>query len=106
VKTYIRNTAVACAVLSFASGLACDGQESGGRVFNPRVVIKRPFRAIVSAPVVAAGDITDAVVKDDELVLGVTEGDESRAYPINMLCGPRREIINDELGGRSIAATW
>ena len=25
---------------------------------------------------------------------------------INMLTGPRREIINDVLGGRPIAATW
>jgi hypothetical protein len=31
---------------------------------------------------------------------------ESRADPINMLTGPQREIINDRLGGRAIAATW
>jgi hypothetical protein len=35
----------------------------------------------------------------------VVEG-KARAYPINMLTGPRREIINDELGGKAIAATW
>ena len=40
------------------------------------------------------------------LVLGVTVGEESRAYPINMLTGPSREILNDALGGRAIAATW
>jgi hypothetical protein len=39
-------------------------------------------------------------------VLGVSIGDQSRAYPINMLTGPRREIINDELAGHAIAATW
>ncbi|MBI3464336.1 MAG: DUF3179 domain-containing protein [Planctomycetes bacterium] len=41
-----------------------------------------------------------------ELVLGVTIGKESRAYPINMLTGPSREILNDTLGGQPIAATW
>jgi hypothetical protein len=40
------------------------------------------------------------------LVLGVTIGKASRAYPINMLTNPTREIINDKLGGKNIAATW
>ena len=31
---------------------------------------------------------------------------QARAYPINMLTGPSREIINDVLGGVPIAATW
>jgi len=39
-------------------------------------------------------------------VLAVTVGEQSRAYPINMLTGPEREILNDTLGGRAIAATW
>ena len=38
--------------------------------------------------------------------LGVEVGGEARAYPINMLSGPNREILNDTLGGRPIAATW
>jgi Protein of unknown function (DUF3179) len=41
-----------------------------------------------------------------ELVLGVEVGEEARAYPINMLDGPQREILNDTLGGRPIAVTW
>ena len=41
-----------------------------------------------------------------EPVLGVVVGDQARAYPINMLTGPHREIINDTLGGSAIAATW
>ena len=45
-------------------------------------------------------------IEGAELVLGVTIGQESRAYPINMLTGPDREIINDTLGGKAIAATW
>ena len=43
---------------------------------------------------------------ETELVLGVAVNGEARAYPINMLTGPSREIVNDTLGGRKIAATW
>jgi hypothetical protein len=38
--------------------------------------------------------------------LGIALEDQARAYPINMLTGPRREVINDTLAGREIAATW
>ncbi|MFT6499022.1 MAG: hypothetical protein ACJAT6_001158, partial [Akkermansiaceae bacterium] len=45
-------------------------------------------------------------IGDKDLVLALTYNDHSRAYPINMLNGPQREIINDTLGGAHIAATW
>ncbi len=48
----------------------------------------------------------DSELNPSELVLGVEVGGEARAYPINMLTGPDREILNDTLGGRPIAATW
>jgi hypothetical protein len=73
--------------------------------FSPEVVINRVFPTITNPPTLPA-DKAAAKVKDNELVLGVTVGDQSRAYPINMLTGPRREIINDRLGNRDIAATW
>ncbi|MCH8044189.1 MAG: DUF3179 domain-containing protein [Planctomycetes bacterium] len=73
--------------------------------FRPQVVIKRRFRPITKFPIatakLAAGKINDA-----DLVLGVAIEGEARAYPINMLTGPSREILNDALGGRAIAATW
>ncbi len=47
-----------------------------------------------------------AELNPSELVLGVEVGGEARAYPINMLTGPEREILNDTLGGQPIAATW
>jgi len=71
--------------------------------FAPRVVIPRAFPAIKDAPVSSAAD---ADLADNELVLGVVVNGEARAYPINMLTGPKREIINDQLGERRIAATW
>lgn len=75
------------------------------RDFNPVTVIPRHIRPIVNAPSIPADKVTDQV-GDNDLVLGVLVGKQSRAYPINMLSGPSREIINDDLGNRSIAATW
>ena len=63
------------------------------------------MRAITDAKFIAA-DKANGKVSDNELVIGVVVGDHARAYPINMLTGPRREIINDNLGGEAIAATW
>ncbi len=45
-------------------------------------------------------------VAAEELVLAVIVDGEARAYPLNMLNGPMREVINDQLGGTAIAATW
>ena len=83
------------------------GNEAGAkRDFRPRVVIPRAFPAITNAPVIKVEKAAADVVREKELVLGVSVNGEARAYPINMLTGPRREIINDKLGGRAIAATW
>jgi hypothetical protein len=56
-------------------------------------------------PFIRADDVVDRV-RPAELVLGIVIAGEARAYPIHMLVGPEREIINDTLGGRAIAATW
>ncbi len=72
--------------------------------FTPFQVVP-PFPAITNAPVVV-GDAIGRAVTENELVLGVELNGEARAYPINMLTGPDREIINDRLGGVAIAATW
>jgi hypothetical protein len=71
---------------------------------GPKQVVP-PQRPIVDAPVVPA-EKAGGKVRANELVLGVALGGRARAYPLNMLTGPRREIINDTLGGRPIAATW
>ena len=73
--------------------------------FNPRTLIRKPFPAITKFPVISA-EKARGKINDAELVLGVVVGNEARAYPINMLTGPRREILNDTLGGKAIAATW
>jgi len=74
------------------------------RDFKPKTLMK-PLPAIVDAEIVKR-ETMEGRLNEDELVLGVTINGTSRAYPINMLNGPRREIINDKLGGKAIAATW
>ncbi len=72
--------------------------------FRPVRVIPAQ-RAIKNASVIEADRVREQVT-DTELVLGVVIQGKARAYPINMLTGPSREIINDTLGGQAIAATW
>ena len=72
--------------------------------FAPTQVV-RPFPPITDFPVVATADVGEAI-HDSELIFGVDIQGEARAYPINMLTSPQREILNDQLGGQAIAATW
>ena len=46
----------------------------------------------------------DEQMQDDELVIGVSIEEDSRAYSVNMLS--RHEIANDVVGGKSVAVTW
>ena len=63
------------------------------------------FPAIENPKAVAPEQVGQQIQPND-LVLGVEINGASRAYPINQLTGPSREILNDRLGGQAIAATW
>lgn len=78
--------------------------EPTAKGFTPMQVVP-PFAAITNAPMIHANQVARQV-NDDELVLGVEIQGEARAYPINMLTGPAREIINDSVGALRFAATW
>lgn len=91
---------VSLGMISVCFALTVEGQTPE---FNPRTVVNRVFEAITEIPLVSA-KVSD--LEDNELVLGVVIDGVSRAYPINMLTGPSREILNDSLGDRSIATTW
>ena len=80
------------------------GSAEKEREFNPRQVVGA-VRAITDARISKPSDAANKV-NDSDLVIGVIVAGAARAYPINMLTNPIREIINDRLGGRSIAATW
>lgn len=72
--------------------------------FAPQRAVPRQ-RVVTGFQVVSAGEAA-TVLDDDELVLAVVIDGAARAYPINVMTGPTREIFNDTLGGRSITATW
>lgn len=92
------------ASLLLLAALAPAWSAAQDRDFKPRVVAPLDrFRPITEFPVLTA---EDAKLDDRELVLGVEIKGQARAYPINMLTGPSREILNDELAGVAIAATW
>ncbi len=101
-----RATGVIALGLLITMGVACDpvAAQPFERDFRPRrVLAAQPVITNFSTKPVGEAN---RVLNPSELVLGVTIGKESRAYPINMLTGPSREIINDQLGGQAIAATW
>lgn len=77
----------------------------GTQRFLPRQVFTPPMPPILT-PRVQPGHVATKRLKGNELVLGITLNGQSRAYPLNMLTGPNREIINDQIGDRPIAATW
>lgn len=61
------------------------------------------FALNVDPEIVEAGD---APMGEEDIVMGVVIGGEARAYPVNYMNGPWNEVVNDRLGGDSIAATW
>ena len=97
-----------------AGGIAADSividrwepayDENGNPNFAPQVVLL-PLDPITDFPIQSAEEASQSVPAAD-LVIGVTVNGQSRAYPINMLCGPDREVFNDTLGGVPIAVTW
>lgn len=100
-RNHGRKTASSGAIVAvwMFAGVAAGG---GAPTFQPRRVAAA-FPPITNAPFTPS---SGARVHPAELVLGVALARESKAYPINMLTGPQREIINDTLGGSAIAATW
>ena len=75
--------------------------------FRPYTAVPMPLPAITKFPVATVKVAKkEKLVRDNESVLGVVVGGQARAYPINQMTGPSREIFNDVVGGRAIAATW
>jgi hypothetical protein len=65
-----------------------------------------PEEPFTEFPLVSVAQAKDAL-EPAELVLGVSLGNESRAYPLNVLNEePRRKVVNDMLAGQAIVATW
>ncbi len=65
-----------------------------------------PFDGIrpVYDPEFTSPDGVEGLLEDDELVLGISLGDEAKAYPISVL--RFREMVNDEMAGIPTLVTW
>ena len=72
--------------------------------YDPQVVV--PAFPAIEKPRAASAAEANNQLRPHDLVLGITLNGKSRAYPINQLTGPSREIFNDSMGGQPIAATW
>jgi hypothetical protein len=65
-----------------------------------------PFDGIrpVYEPEFASPAGVEGLLEEDELVLGISLGDEAKAYPISVL--RFREMVNDEMAGIPTLVTW
>ncbi len=80
------------------------GEAPNAGNFAPEQVVSR-MPPITDIRHLDATDIDNEVLPN-ELVIGVVIDGSARAYPVNVMTGPSREVLNDELGGQVIAATW
>lgn len=73
-------------------------------------VLRRPEGAVKLAPLRSApytnAEKAAARVRPEDLVLGLEVAGKAVAYPINMLGGPQREIVNEDYGGVAFAVNW
>ena len=58
----------------------------------------------IEDPEFVSGEAADAQMAAEEPVFGLEIGGEARAYSLWQL--DRHEIVNDEIGGVALAATW
>ena len=67
-------------------------------------VLPRDAISAIDEPVFVSPAEADETYLDDELILGVELNGDARAYSIPLLSS--HEIVNDVVGGRTIAVTW
>ena len=75
-------------------------------LFPHAIVTLLPKDAIpaILEPKFTSPQFAEDQMTDTEQVIGVSINGDARAYPINILS--RHEIVNDVVGGKSIAVTW
>lgn len=96
------------AVVLIAVGAAAEGPEpkviatwGGDEVYQVL-----PLGAIpaIDQPEFVTGEVADAQMSADEPVLAVVVGETARAYSLWQL--DSHELVNDQIEGTAIAATW
>jgi hypothetical protein len=65
-----------------------------------------PFDGIrpIYDPEFARQEAVQELLEQDELIIGISLGDEAKAYPISVL--RFREMVNDEMAGIPTLVTW
>jgi len=102
---------IACAVFfglmaPFPSGAELPEPEVVATIGGEDVYQLLPVGAIpaIDNPKFVSGKKADRQMRAEEPVLGVVIGGEARAYSLWQL--DAHEIVNDEIDGSAIAATW
>lgn len=67
-------------------------------------VLPRDAIPAIDAPAFESAEAAARFMRDDEIVIGVTDGKEARAYSTWLL--DTHEIVNDVIGSTPIAVTW
>ncbi len=70
-----------------------------------RAVMPKKLMPITKSPYSTPQNMKNPVA-DNDLVIGIFQNGRARAYPIKMLGGPQREIINDTLGREAYVVNW
>jgi len=76
-----------------------------GRGAPGRAVMPQKVMPIKDAPYTTPAEVRGRV-SDQDLVIGLVVNGKAFAYPIKMLGGPSREIINEEYGGVPFCVNW
>ena len=72
--------------------------------YEIRTVLEKDAIPAILDPRFLQGEAAHAQMRPNELVIGVSIGDDRRAYSTAQLS--RHEVVNDTVGGRAIAVTW
>ena len=83
------------------------GEDAPGQavMVNRRTGEAFKFKPIKHAPYGSAEKLSKRL-RDKDIVIGLVVGKQAFAYPINMLGGPQREIINEEFAGQAFCVNW
>lgn len=65
-----------------------------------------PLDPVENPPLRAASGSGSELPEPEELVLGLAIENEARAYPLNMISAPAREVLNETLAGKPVVITW
>lgn len=90
--------------LSFALSARAEPLTEEDYDANARRVVPRDRFPVLFDPKLASVAQADKALEDDELVIGVTVGGESKAYPVRVM--GVHELVNDVCGKVPIAASW